>query len=368
MSAFIPQAAIERVIGALLHLEERYEPYLQQIRMTQSLLDNMPHSQQQEMVQYITTRLCDPQAEPDAYRRAAFGRILGLLDEDHRPGIGLGADGLPNIDWVTVPEGVFLYQQGEMLDLPTFYISRYHITYRQFQVFLDAEDGFQDARWWDGLAERKERYAIQEEKPQQVFCFWNHPFDGACWYDAIAFCRWWSHRLGGNYDIDRVMDWKVRLLTEHEWEKAARGTDGRHYPWGNTCLSGYANFDETDRFNLHQQPGQQHSGRVGPHFYGAPTAPGIFPQGASPYGVMDMMGTMWDLTLTEYRYGKNHDLRDYYPRVIRGGTWFVDESYCRLDVRTLLYANARTNGDPRRNDYGFRVATSVPPIGVTRQR
>ncbi|HRF95210.1 MAG TPA: SUMF1/EgtB/PvdO family nonheme iron enzyme, partial [Aggregatilineales bacterium] len=191
----------------------------------------------------------------------------------------------PAIDWVEIPAGEFIYQQDTKLTLPTYYISRYHITYRQFQAFLEAEDGFADGRWWDGFAEKKERFHIQKTPPQQIFRFWNHPYDDVCWYDAMAFCRWWSYRLGGAYDIDHVQDWLVRLSTEQEWEKAARGVDGRIFPWGSDFHEGYANFDETDRYNFQQDQAQIRSGKIGSHFYSAPTAGGLFPQGASPYGV-----------------------------------------------------------------------------------
>lgn len=175
----------------------------------------------------------------------------------------------------------------------------------------------------------------------------------------MAFCRWWSYRLGGNYDIDHVGEWLVRLPTEQEWEKAARGVDGRIFTWGDDFREGYANFDETDRYNFQQDQAKIRSGKIGSHFYNAPTAGGLFPQGASPYGVMDMLGTMWDITLSDYRYGKNDDLHDYYPRVIRGGTWFTSEIYFSTTRRTMINPHARNNGDPRKNDYSFRVVTKA---------
>lgn len=350
---------LESLLNDLLHLHPQYDEMVRQLQRCSEIANGFSPDERGQIKATALPRMTDPTLEPDPYRRAALGRVLGLLDLDDRKGIGVTASGLPDIDWVDIPEGAFPYQKQALVFLPQYRISRYHITWKQFQVFLDAEDGFVDPRWWDGLAERKERYTIQQEKPTQVFRFWNHPFDGACWYDAIAFCRWWSYRLGGEYRVERAPAWKVRLPTEQEWEKAAAGTDGRKYPWGDTFCSGCANFDETDRYNIQQDQAGVRRGQVGTYYYAAPTAPGIFPHGASPYGVMDMIGTMWDLTLTEYRHGKNDDLYDYYPRVIRGGTWFVSEMYCENHQRNMLSPQARTNGDLRKNDYGFRVMTSA---------
>lgn len=333
-----------RLFDLLKALPTRDEEYVVVMAEACTIHTDDPAALRAEWLPQLTTHA-------DLYQRLVIGRVLGLLDLDDRLGLGIDADGLPAPDWVEIPAGEFIFQADEQLYLPTYEISRYHTTYKQFKAFLDAEDGFCDPRWWEGLAERKERYEIQNTPPVQVFTFWNHPFDGACWYDAVAFCRWWSYRLGGTYALDRVMEWKVRLPTEQEWEKAARGTDGRQYPWGNEMRSGYANFDEIDRYGI--------GSKVGEYFYNAPSAAGLFPEGASPYGVMDMIGTMWDITLTEYRHGKNEDMVDYYPRVIRGGTWFVNGNYCNAVRRTMINPHARTNGDPRKNDYSFRVMRRV---------
>jgi formylglycine-generating enzyme required for sulfatase activity len=350
--------SLAELFELLAVLPKKYEDYLVKLEAAEAVLPQFASLSQAEIESLrapLLERMTRPDLEADPMQRAIIGRVLGLLDWDNRKGLGIDSAGLPEIDWVEIPAGKFPFQNKDLIELDKFYISRYHISYKQFMVFLDAADGFCDSRWWDGLAERKERYEMQATPPYQVFRFWNHPFDGACWYDIIAFCRWWSNRLGGAYDIARVDDWAVRLATEQEWEKAAVGDTGWRFPWGADFISGYANFDETDRFDIQTDQMKIQSGKIGTEFVGAPTASGLFPQGASPYGVMDMVGTMWDHTLTEYRHGKNNDLVDYYPRVIRGGTWFTTEMYASAITRTMMLPHARQNGDPRKNDYSFRV-------------
>ncbi len=110
----------------------------------------------------------------------------------------------------------------------------------ELQTFLDARDGIQDDRWWEGLAQE-----FREPFAQNFKCD-NHPCEMVSWYQAVAFCRWFSFKLDGKYVLDQVMNWAIRLQTEQEWEKAARGTDGRIYPWGNEYIPGTANVDGTE--------------------------------------------------------------------------------------------------------------------------
>src|SRR3970282_1716599 len=112
---------------------------------------------------------------------------------------------------------------------PDFYIARYPVTFIQFDEFLRASNGYSDDSWWRGLAVR------QTQPGDPTFRFSNGPRENVSWYDAVAYCRWLSARL--NYAI--------RLPTDAEWEKAARGTDGRQYPWGDTYVSGRAHGHET---------------------------------------------------------------------------------------------------------------------------
>jgi len=199
--------------------------------------------------------------------RAHWG--VEIAENDTRAGVGLRADGLPDIVWCEVPAGEFIYQEDERVTLPAFHIAKYPVTYKQFQAFIDAPDGFSNVKWWDGL--HKDGLKQQRSGPgDQAFKFWNHPRERVSWYDAMAFCRWLSAKLRD----------EITLPTEEEWEKAARGTDGRAYPHEGA-------FDPT-------------KGNTAESGIGQTSAVGVFPDGASPYGVMDMSGNVWEWTLTEH--------------------------------------------------------------------
>ena len=115
--------------------------------------------------------------EPE--QRNLAGELLGARPEhDTRRGVGLRPDGLPAIDWVEVPEldaqgrREFIYQEDERRVEPTFWMARYPVTYAQFQAFVDAEDGYGDAHWWEGLDAPDD---VRSAPGEQAFRYWNHP-------------------------------------------------------------------------------------------------------------------------------------------------------------------------------------------------
>lgn len=278
-----------------------------------------------------------PRISPLARNR--WGKILAQHG-DTRKGVGVNPKGLPDVDLVEIPAGEFIYQNGEKIDLSTFHISRYPITYAQFQTFLDAVDGYgsTEYNWFEDLAADKSDRQMRD----QNFKHANHPREMVNWYQAVAFCRWWSYKLTGTIpSIARPLEWPVRLPTEQEWEKAARGIDGRTYPWGDDYIPGYANLDETEQ-------------GVGPYWLRETTAVGMYPHGASPYGVLDMSGTVWEWCLTEYKTQSNENISSNEWRVLRGGSWLHDPSFAACAYRYFSYPNSRDD------DFGFRVV--VAPI------
>ncbi|MEZ4731964.1 MAG: SUMF1/EgtB/PvdO family nonheme iron enzyme [Caldilineaceae bacterium] len=273
--------------------------------------------------------------------RNLAGELLGRHPEhDTRQGVGRRRDGLPAIDWVTIPESdgqgrrEFIYQEDERRTEPTFWIARYPLTYSQFQAFLDADDGFHHPQWWAGLAAPAEGRAAPGE---QYFKFWNHPRERVSWYDAMAFCRWLTAQAQVRPDLlppalQGQTNWRITLPTEWQWEKAARGHDGRQYPWGTEYQVGIANTDDRQK--------------EGTNYIQKTSAVCMYPHGASPNGVLDMSGNVWEFCLNEYDDPNRTQAEGAAHRVVRGGAW---SSYS-------FYASALARGLCRRDgDDGFRV-------------
>jgi formylglycine-generating enzyme required for sulfatase activity len=215
---------------------------------------------------------------------------------------------------VYVPEGEFIMGSDERSDeqpehivyLDAFYIDKTEVTNAQYRKCVEAGACYKP---FNTIYYDKADYA-------------QHPMVYVGWNDADAYCGWAGKRLP----------------TEAEWEKAARGTDGRTYPWGEGIDCDHAQYSEC----------------------GERTVPvGSKPKGVSPYGALDMAGNVYEWVADWYE-------EDYYSQspgrnppgpdsgkgpVLRGGAWGVEANYVRCATRRFRYYP-----DTRSDYVGFRCA------------
>jgi formylglycine-generating enzyme required for sulfatase activity len=211
-------------------------------------------------------------------------------------------------DWVTIPAGEFLMGSDRIdksffehlisgknnetpqhrVYLPEYRIARVPVTNVQYKLFVDATGHSAPEHWENGrIPDGKE----------------NHPVVYITWRDAQVFCKWAG----------------VQLPSEAEWEKAVRGTDGRIWPWGDEA-------PDENRCNFNNNVRDT-------------TPVGKYPDGASPYGCLDMAGNVWEWTSSKYQnypYDPNDGREDPEGdarRVLRGGSFIYDRQYVRCAFR-----------------------------------
>jgi formylglycine-generating enzyme required for sulfatase activity len=274
-----------------------------------------------------------------AVERAEAGKALAVLGDER------DFDEL-----IDIPAGPFLMgsdpaqdqqaydreQPQHEVTLPAYRIGKYPVTVGQFRHFVEAS-GYEpkDQRCLKGVA--------------------NHPVVYVTWHDARAYCAWLTEvwRKAGKIGAEE----EVRLPTEAEWEKAARGsalsgvegTGGRIYPWGNGWDVAKCNTSEGG--------------------LGGTSPVGMYPAGASPYGCLDMAGNVWEWTISlwgknwrtpEFKYpytsddgrensGEVDDIR----RVLRGGAYENEakDTRCTHRISNYPYADGEV--------IGFRIVIST---------
>ena len=263
------------------------------------------------------------------------------------PRLGVGSTRVSPIDgmvMVYVPPGEFLMGAGP--DEPNaflwegpqhailqgaYWIDRTEVTYQMFARFLNAVGQLpgEDTSWFDANAEGlRLQYVDSAWSPSPGYG--ERPVALVSWFAADAYCAWAGRRLP----------------TEAEWEKAARGTDGRRYPWGDlapTCeLATYSGC-------VYEPPGEMVMG----------TSPvGMDPQGASTYGALDMAGNVWEWISSQpfdYPYDPEDGREDTGPaaeRALRGGAFLDPAEHMRTSERLS------SNPDSAASYIGFRCAVS----------
>lgn len=203
-------------------------------------------------------------------------------------------------------------QPRDELTLPVFEIGLYPVTNAEYAAFVQATGRAAPVHW-------------QEERLPEALA--DHPVVHVTWHDALAYVAWLRERTGQAY----------HLRTEAEWEKAARGDDGRLWPWGNEWNPACANCEPA---------GPKGTTPVGQYS----------PLGDSPCGASDMAGNVWEWCSTayaDYRYVADDGREDATgsdTRVLRGGSWYGDSGQVRCAFR------GRRDPVLRFNRVGFRVA------------
>ena len=240
-------------------------------------------------------------------RRLEIGIRLAEIG-DPRPGVGV-IDGVPDILWRPIPGGDVEIEDYGRFEVEPFRIAAYPVTNAQFEAFLEAEDGYENRQWWDGLSTSKKHRSPVEPRWSEA----NHPRERVSWYEATAFCRWLGRRL--NLD--------VRLPDEQEWQWAAQSAEGRYaYPWGMQKRSAVANTRDAGLRRT--------------------MAVGCFPGGDSEQGVSDLAGNIWEWCRTEYWSPQNTGEGGMEPRVVRGGSWASQPGKARADGRSYNLPNTRS--------------------------
>lgn len=289
---------------------------------------------------------------------------------------------LPAVDMETIPAGEFVrgsdatdteglqqrygFAAPLFLDehpkhavtLPAFQIDTYEVTNAQYKAFVHATQRVPPQIWnemgyvftEDQLQKKEEaelrtlatdvfrldmdtrtmsKDALLAAMIKQQQAFDNYPAGGMTWFDAYAFCAWRG----------------ARLPSEAEWEKAARGADGREYPWGNNWDPKIAGTGDD----------------VGQDEGFSPV--GSFPKSASPYGVHDMAGNVWEWVQDWYdAYPKSdYTSKDFGKKnkVIRGGSGGMGH----YAISYFYRASTRQNAEPemQSDDVGFRCAKDAAP-------
>lgn len=209
------------------------------------------------------------------------------------------------------------------VELPRYLVSRYPVTVAQYRSFVESTGHGAHPASLAGVA--------------------NHPVTYVSFHDALAYCAWLQARLDAWGCLSG--SWQVKLPSEAEWEKAARGWDGRRYPWGE---------------DLHPENANYREARIS-----EPSTVGCFPLGASPWGCEEMSGNVWEWTRSlwgreairssvRYPYEPGDGREDIkapsgIQRVLRGGASYSESKFIRCATRFRNF--------PRRRGslIGFRV-------------
>lgn len=241
-----------------------------------------------------------------------------------RAGAGYWTPPYGEPEWVEIPAGEFWMgsEKGEGREKPVhkvylecYWIAKTPITNAQYSLFVEHTGHAAPEDWEDGHPPKGK---------------WSHPVVNVTWYDAMAYCQW----------LSQAISMAIMLPSEAEWEKAVRGDkDKRDYPWGQRFEVARCNTSELG--------------------VGDTTPVGIFLDGASPYGCLEMAGNVWEWTRSLLDFGYPYRVDDGREnlqaggvRGLRGGAFDYDQHDACCAARHWSYPRVGYG------DRGFRVAVS----------
>jgi formylglycine-generating enzyme required for sulfatase activity len=319
---FLPELVEDLVVDVAnaLEREARYREYLHEYQQVAVLArENLTIDEARQLWLKLRQNYPGINDDPDNLTTLIFSSINNVLP--------------PPFEWVEITAGQVTtttktgalrnYNVGSGTSVVDhFMIAKYPVTNAQFQVFVRANNGYQNPRWWNysGQAEQWRRYNTQPQESE-----WggppDHPRVNVTWFEAVAFCWWLSELVG----------YEVRLPSEQEWLRAAQGDDGRKYPWGD------------------QEPDYQLANSA--NNIGRTTPVDSYLRGASPYGVLDMAGNVYEWCSTDLQTGSYSISLAAERRVLLGCSW---DTY-------IIFENFRDSHYPylSSNNSGFRLARSL---------
>jgi formylglycine-generating enzyme required for sulfatase activity len=288
--------------------------------------------------QWLTCTLAQSALPP--VDRAQAGAALAVIGDPRFRADAWYLPDTPLLGLVEIPAGPFLMGSNKEHDvdayddelpqhevmLPRYFISCYPVTVAQFRAFAEASgDQPKDKASLRGVA--------------------NHPVVHVSWHEAWRYCEWLTEQLcaweGTPEPLASLLcpkGWRVLLPSEAEWEKAARGHEGRIYPWGKDPDPNRANYGDSE--------------------INTTSTTGCFPGGASPYGVHELSGSVWEWTRSlwgEYPYpiggqeqSRREDVQapDVQARVLRGGAFYsrLRDVRCAVRLRNVPLSRVSTIG------------------------
>ncbi len=293
-----------------------------------------------EVIDALITVSLNRELPPATQREAGFslGRLAGN-NPDFLARIR------PDLEtWLPIPAGGFLYgdEKEKVVIKEPFSIAKYPVTNLQYRKFIEAA-GYDRQEYWstDGWLWRTGKWDTKADKPYQDWLKgrplekrgepfywhdpkWNNPLApavGVSWFEAEAYANWLSQQLGH----------PVRLPTEQEWERAARGEKGREYAWGNefnrnqvNCAEFWGQEDDLSEFRKWNEWYESDSFKQA-----STTFVGQFPTGATPEGVCDLSGNVWEWVDSWIE-------EEQINRVFRGDAWSYFRRNCRCACRDWL--------------------------------